>query len=113
MDQQNTFNRAAEPRDYGRGLGMAVTTAPTPLAGVPSALAGIDATMQELANVLGNLNARLEQAGVLRSVPPRADNAKQGSPNFNSSLANSLDGQRQRLELMIAAIHELQERIDL
>lgn len=84
------------------------------LAGVPSALAGVDASIQELAQMIVGLDGRLEKAGVLRLGPPRATGPDQQTPpNFQSSLANSLDQQRQRVQSIVRAISELQERIDL
>jgi hypothetical protein len=95
-------------------VGGGVSTRPqTPLAGVPSALTGVDGMAQDLASTISQLHDRLETAGVLTPGLPHADNAKIDQPPFSSSLANTLDSHRRRLAQMADALREIRDRIDL
>lgn len=99
----------------GSAVGSIQSAQLAPLPGVHSALAGVEASTQELAAVVSGLADRLERAGVLRPSAPRAAAANQQPtpPNFMCSLANSIDSQRVRVHDIMGAIADLQERIDL
>lgn len=108
-DQRGSFTTSGNMSLVGAGAAQL-----TPLPGVHAALAGVDASTQDLASLVSGFADRLERAGVLRPSAPRAAAANQPTPpNFNCSLANGIDQQRLRVQDIMDALGELQDRIDL
>lgn len=84
------------------------------LAGVPSAIASVEATMAGLAESVSRLVDRLEKAGVVIPAPPQAASTSQPqAPAYATSLANAIDRFRARGQALSAAVNDLRERIDL
>lgn len=92
---------------------LSVATPAQRLCGVPSALTGTEAALSGLAQALGTLSDRLEQAGVLLPSPPQAASSTPTPPNFQTSLANTVDRYRAQVHSLTAAVNDLVDRIDL
>jgi len=97
----------------GGGL-LAGNSAPTPPAGVPNAYGMLELSITAISSQIGELHERLDRAGVLKPMPPtgQPSGAQQGPP-FQTSLANAMALQAQRLQNYANALAELRDRIDL
>ncbi len=101
------------------GLGsfsVSGTNTPTPLAGVPAAVNALENQIATLASFVSDLSSRLESCGVLRPSLPKAGTTSGRDvqpPNFHSSLANVIDGQRARVQLLAFTLADVHERLDL
>lgn len=85
------------------------------LCGVPSAVAGVEASIQSLQQSIGRLTERLEKAGVSTAIPPQAasGSSQPVTPAFMTSLANAIDRHRAQAYALNSVVNELIERIDL